>query len=96
VTFATCWAVAAACFGLWWISAILLAVRLAMAITAGWLVLRSPDVLKLFWLIPARDLYGAAVWAAALFGNTVEWGDEILTLDSQGRIVGHASACPHD
>ncbi|MGI8741637.1 MAG: glycosyltransferase [Bryobacteraceae bacterium] len=92
VTFATVWAIAAACAGLWWIAAGLVALRLAMAITAGWLVLRSLDVLKLFWLIPVRDLYGAAVWAAALFGNTVEWGGETLTLDSDGRIVGHTSA----
>ncbi len=87
VTFATVWAIAAACAGLWWAAIGLIAIRLVMGITAGWLVLRSRDVLKLWFLIPLRDLYGAAVWAVALVGNTVEWGDETLKLDSRGRIV---------
>ena len=64
-----------------------MAIRLAMAITAGWLVLRSRDVLKLWFLIPLRDLYGAAVWAVALAGDAVEWGGETLKLDRNGRIL---------
>ena len=87
VTFATLWALVAAVCGLPWIAVGLMVVRLTMALTAGWLVVRSKDVLKHFYLIPLRDLYTVAVWAAALFGNTVEWGDEILTLDRAGRIV---------
>lgn len=87
VTFATVWAIVAACAGLWWAAAGLIVIRLVMAITAGWLVLHSRDALKLWFLVPLRDLYGAAVWAAALFGNTVEWGDEHLKLDSRGRIL---------
>ncbi len=86
VTFATLWAVVAAAAGLWQPAIILLALRLTMAITAGWFVLRSADVLMLSPLIPLRDLYGAAVWTAALFGDTVEWGDETLQLDQRGRI----------
>jgi ceramide glucosyltransferase len=53
---------------------------------AGWFVLRSPDVLKLWLLIPLRDLFGAAVWCAGLFGRTVEWRGRRLRLDSEGRI----------
>lgn len=87
VTFATVWAITAACAGLWWAAIGLLAIRLVMAVTAGWLVLRSRDVLKLWFLIPLRDVYGAAVWAVALVGNTVEWGGETLKLDSHGRIL---------
>ncbi len=86
VTFATVWAVLAAAAGHWQVAMLLLALRLAMAITAGWFVVRSPDVLRLWPLIPLRDLYGAAVWAVALFGNTVEWGAETLHLDDDGKI----------
>jgi hypothetical protein len=61
---------------------------MAMAVTAGYGVLRSRDTLVYCFLIPFRDLYAVAVWAAALFGNTVEWGQEILKLDRSGRIIG--------
>jgi len=87
VTFATLWAVVAAILGLWWLAIPLLAVRLAMAVACGWFVLKSADVWKYFYLIPVRDLWGVAVWAAALFGDTVEWRDRRLRLDREGRII---------
>lgn len=87
VTFATVWAIVAACAGAWWAAIGLMVLRLAMALTAGWLVLRSRDVLRLWFLIPIRDLYGAGVWAVALVGNTVEWGKDNLKLDSHGRVL---------
>jgi ceramide glucosyltransferase len=86
VTFATVWAVAAAAGGYFVLAAALLAVRMLMATAAGWFVLRSPDVLRLWPLIPLRDLYGAAIWIAGLFGNTVYWRGQILKLDGEGRI----------
>jgi ceramide glucosyltransferase len=86
VTHATLWAVVAALCGAWWLAAPLLAIRFAMAITAGWFGLRSRDVLRLCWLIPLRDLWGSAVWAAGLFGNQVRWRDRVLRLDNKGRI----------
>ncbi len=87
VTFATLWALAAAGCGLWWVALALLAIRFAMAITCGWFVLRSSDVLKYFYLIPFRDLWGIAIWAAGLFGDTVEWRGRQLKLDAKGRII---------
>lgn len=87
VTFATLWAVAAAASGEWRVAVALLAVRMMMAIEAGWFVLRSPDVVRLFWLIPLRDLFGSAVWLAGLFGSSVEWRGKRLRLDGEGRIV---------
>jgi ceramide glucosyltransferase len=87
ITFATVWAIAAAIFGLPYIALGLVLLRLAMAVIAGYGVLRSRDVLKYFYLIPLRDLYTGAVWAASFFGNTVEWGGEILQLDGSGRIT---------
>ncbi len=86
-TFATFWAVVAACGGRWGVAAGVLAARMLMATVAGWFVMRSRDVLRLWLLIPARDLFGAALWAAALFGRTVVWRGETLQLDHEGRII---------
>src|SRR5262249_38994664 len=47
VTFATVWAVVAAIFGHYQIAIALLAIRMAMAIVAGWFVLKSRDVISL-------------------------------------------------
>ncbi|MGA2601594.1 MAG: glycosyltransferase [Bryobacteraceae bacterium] len=87
VTFATLWALLAACCGLPAVAVTLLLLRLVMAVTAGYGVLRSSDVLKYFYLIPFRDLYTVAIWVASLFGNTVEWGGKVLKLDRNGRIM---------
>jgi ceramide glucosyltransferase len=87
VTFATFWALIAAACGLWWIALALLAIRFAMAITCGWFVLASADVWKYFYLIPLRDMWGVAIWAAGLFGDTVEWRGRRLKLDAGGKII---------
>lgn len=86
ITNATLWAVAAATAAQWDLAAILLISRLAMAFTAGWFVVRSRDFLRLWWLTPARDLFGFAVWMAGLFGTTVIWRGQLLRLDREGRI----------
>lgn len=88
ITFATLWAVVLGALGFWWMAAGLLAIRLAMAIACGWFVLRSADVLKYFYLIPVRDLWGVGIWCAGLGGRTVQWRDRRLRLDREGRIVG--------
>ena len=87
VTYATLWALAAALSGRWEIALALLALRMLMAIEAGWFVMRSPDVLRLWFLIPLRDLFAAAVWMVALFGNSVMWRGQRLRLDREGRII---------
>jgi ceramide glucosyltransferase len=87
VTFATLWAVVAAACGWWFAALVLLAIRFAMAITCGWFVLGSADVWKYCCLIPLRDLWGVAIWAAGLFGDTVEWRGRTLRLDSDGKII---------
>ncbi len=86
VTFATLWAIVAAAIGWWWLAVALLLLRFAVALSCGWFILRSPDVLKYFYLIPFRDLWGAAIWAAGLFGDTVEWRGHQLKLDPSGKI----------
>jgi ceramide glucosyltransferase len=87
VTFATLWAVVAAVSGEWRAALALLAVRMMMAIEAGWFVLRSRDVVRLFYLVHLRDLFSAAVWMAGLFGSSVEWRGKRLRIDGEGRIV---------
>jgi ceramide glucosyltransferase len=87
LSFATVWALALAAAGRWRWAAELLAIRMAMATAAGWLVLRSPTVLRMWLLIPLRDLFTAAAWLAGLFGKTVLWRGTRLHLDREGRIL---------
>src|SRR5580700_9986029 len=87
ITNATLWAVIATAAGEWRIALALIAARLLMAIESGWFVMRSRDVLRLWWAIPLRDLFAAAVWCAGLFGNSVIWRGRRLKLDRDGRIV---------
>jgi ceramide glucosyltransferase len=86
VTNATLWAVVALAWGRLDLAIELLVIRLAMAFASGWGVLRSRDVLYLWWLVPARDLFGFAVWLAGLFGDSVVWRGQRLRLDRAGRI----------
>jgi ceramide glucosyltransferase len=39
------------------------------------------------WLVPAKDLLQAAVWAGAFFGNTVEWRGQKMRLRRDGTLV---------
>ncbi|HEV2200414.1 MAG TPA: glycosyltransferase [Bryobacteraceae bacterium] len=87
ITNGTLWAVILAGLGRWDLAAVVLAIRLWMALQAGWFVLRSRDVLKLWWLVPARDFFAFAVWITGLFGNTVVWRGSKLKLDREGRIL---------
>lgn len=86
VTHASLWALLALVAGQPYWAAAVLAVRMMMAFTAGWCVLRSPIVLRYCWMIPFRDLWGVAVWAAGLFGDTVQWRDRRMRLTPDGRI----------
>jgi ceramide glucosyltransferase len=86
LAFGTVWAIALAVAGQWPWAWALLAARMAMATAAGWIVLRSPEVLRMWVLIPIRDLFTAAAWLAGLFGKTVLWRGHRLQLDRQGRI----------
>jgi len=86
VTNATLWAVVAALGSRWELAAGLLALRWVMAFTSGWFVIRDPDVLRLWWLVPFRDLFGFTVWITGLFGDRVMWRGRELRLDREGRV----------
>ena len=86
VTHATLWSLVLALAGQWWAAGALFAVRLAagLAVTAA---LGDRRTLACFFLVPLRDLWGAALWACGLFGSTVVWRGLRLRLDHEGRIV---------
>ena len=86
VTFASAWVIVGALTGHHQAALATLAARMLMATVSGAFILRSPDTWKLWILIPIRDLFGAAVWSAGLFGHTVLWRGRRHTLDSLGRI----------
>lgn len=86
VTNASSWAVLAFVFGWWHAGLALLALRLATGLTAGVTILRDPITVRLWWLMPVRDLLGLAIWAAGALSGKVVWRGKRLTLDQSGRI----------
>jgi ceramide glucosyltransferase len=86
VTHATLWSLVALAAGEWRIAAAAMAIRMAAGIWIGAGILRDRQVLRHFWWIPARDLFGFAVWLAGLWGTTVQWRDQQLELRPDGRI----------
>ena len=86
VTHATLWALVALAAGQWWAAALALALRMVAGVVVGAGVLKDPHVMKGFWLMPLRDLFGFAVWLGGLSGHTVYWRDRRLRLHHDGRI----------
>ncbi len=84
---ASLWAVVALAAGAWKTGLALLALRILVGLVVGFGILRSPDVLRYFYWMPFRDLWGAGVWLCGLAGKTVEWRDAHLRLTRDGRIV---------
>lgn len=66
---------------------VLVFLRCVTAWLGGVTVLQSPVARKWFWLTPVWDIFAFAIWVAAWFRNTVEWGGRKLRLDSEGRIL---------
>jgi ceramide glucosyltransferase len=95
VTHATLWGLIALAAHQWQAGVLALAVRVAAGVWVGAGILRDRKVRRDFWLIPLRDLFGFAVWAAGIFGDTVQWRDRQLKLRSDGRIVDEVQAPPH-
>ena len=87
VTQAAVWAAAAASAGAWWIAGAAVAVRTIAGLAVGYGVLRDSQVVRWFFLIPLRDLWGFGVWLRGLTGNTVEWRGDVLRLTRDGKIA---------
>ncbi len=87
VTQATLWAIVAFAAGDIAAGVTALALRIASGICVGRGVLKDRNTARLFPLIPLRDLFGFAVWAAGLFGSTVWWRNRRLRLRRDGRLI---------
>jgi ceramide glucosyltransferase len=86
ITNASVWSVLAALAG-WWPAAVAcLAIRILAGVVTSTLVLGDRVSARLWYLMPFRDLWGFAVWAAGLAGSSVEWRGKRLRLDREGRI----------
>ena len=86
VTHATVWALVAFAAGQWWAGAAALSLRMLAASWVGAGILKDRHVVRNFWLIPLRDLFGFAVWLGGLAGAHVQWRDRRLRLRPDGRI----------
>jgi ceramide glucosyltransferase len=84
VTQGTCWCIVAAAYGYWKTAIAGLVVRLASA-AAGMIALHDVRPAGLL-LVPLRDLFGLAVWAAGMVGGEVEWRGIRFKLLPDGRI----------
>lgn len=87
ITNAALWAALAALAGLWQAAALALGVRMLAGLAVGVGILRDTQSLLLAPLIPLRDLWGLAVWAAGLAGDTVDWRGQRMRLSRGGRIT---------
>lgn len=70
----------------WLLLGVVLLLRVAVALTVGKVVLKDPQVLRLLWLIPLRDLVAVGIWIVSFAGHTVTWrGDRFELKD--GRLT---------
>lgn len=81
------WALIACLGGAWRPAMTAISIRILAGVVVGAGVLRDRQVVRYWWLIPLRDLFGFAVWAAGLTGRTVEWRGQKLRLSRDGRIA---------
>lgn len=86
VTHATFWSLVALAAGQWWAAATAMTLRMIAGVWIGAGILQDRSVLRRFWLIPLRDLFGFAVWVGGAFGNTVDWRGQRLRLRADGKI----------
>ena len=86
VTNATLWAVVAFFAGAWWAAIPALGMRIAAGVRIGAGILEDRTIVRRASFIPLRDLFGAAVWVAGLFGSKVDWRGLTLRLRSDGKI----------
>jgi len=87
ITHASFWSLVAMAAGAWPAGLAALAVRLLAGMWVGWGVLQDRAALRRVCWIPFRDLWGFAIWASGLFGNTVEWRGTRIRLSPEGIIV---------
>ncbi len=70
----------------WWLAASCVALRAAVAVAVGKLVLRDSRIVDRWWLIPMQDMLSLAVWVAGFFGKRIRWRDREYKLTRDGRM----------
>ena len=87
LTDASLWSLVAFLAGARWAALSLLSLRLLVGLLVGAVILGSREVVRYFYLMPFRDLWGSAIWFCGLAGDTVHWRGARLRLTRDGRIV---------
>jgi ceramide glucosyltransferase len=70
----------------WAVLALIVMLRLAVALMVGFGVLRDRRLLRHLWLLPVRDLVAVVVWVASLAGHTVTWRGDRFELKN-GQLI---------
>ena len=65
---------------------ILLPIRIQSALKMQEWLTRDTRHYAWFWLVPIKDLLGAAIWALAFMGNTIEWRGEKFRVLRGGKL----------
>ncbi len=86
ITQATLWSLVAATAGYPVAAWAALGLRLAAGLAVT-IVLRDFPALSIAPLMPLRDLFGSAIWAAGLAGDIVDWRGQRMRLTRDGRIA---------
>jgi len=60
--------------------------RIVIAQDLQRLLLESHQKPAPFWLVPVKDLLQGAIWAAAFFGNQIEWRGQTMRLRRNGEL----------
>ncbi len=70
----------------WELLAAVAAIRVAMALVVGRLVLQDREVLRLLGLLPLRDLVASLIWLVSFTGHTVSWRGDSFEL-KKGKLA---------
>jgi ceramide glucosyltransferase len=87
ITVTLLWSVAAALAGFVWLAAATYLMRWLSGLVVAGLVLKDRESVERWWWVPARDLFGLAVWVAGTWGREVEWRGKKMSIDREGRIT---------
>lgn len=66
---------------------VVLGTRIWMAVRLQYSLTQDIDVLRYWWMVPAKDFLGAGIWAAAFLGNTIVWRGRKFRLVRGGKLV---------
>jgi ceramide glucosyltransferase len=69
------------------IMAITLFTRMAVIRQVGIQRLSDRLLLRYFWLVPLRDVFGFVVWCLGQVGETVEWRGRTYALTNDGKMA---------